>query len=406
MYSFDIPPLRTGKDSIKWNRDAIWSISANPDAEPFWVADMDFSAPPAVIRKAEEAAGRGVYGYPSGGCREKVFSSWLERKHNWKPEPESIVFSMGLLHGIASAIDLFTEKGDRIIVPVPAYRPFREICTLSGRVMVELELDYSQGRFSLDPEKLEKAASDASAILFCSPHNPSGIVFTRDELEGVLRTARKYNITVISDEIHADLVHPGRIHIPMGKANENIGAEAITFMAPSKTFNLAGEHFAWAVFSDKKMRDRWKKREEALFLTSPGIFIGDMAEAAYTEADEYNRELCEYLKRNSDYIESFFEEHKTGIRKVKGDSSFVTFLDCSEIYPVIEKKVLGDPERYHSPEGGILSRFFGVEAGVCMNDGSWFGEQYKAFVRFNYGTNLEAIKKALERIENAVKRIL
>ena len=405
MTSFDISPVREGTNCVKWNKKAIERISANIEARPFWVADMDFFAPPAVIDKAKEIAESGVYGYPAFDDLNAVFASWLKRKHNWDVSPEDVSYSMGLLHGIASAIELFTKKGDKIIIPSPTYRPFRELCSLSGRIMDELELDYNDNAFSLDLEKLEKKAESASMILFCSPHNPTGIVFKEEELRAVLEIGKKYNIPVLSDEIHADLVHPTHVHIPMGKANEKVGAKTITFMAPSKTFNLAGEHSAFLVFSDNEMKDRWKRHEEALWLTTPGYFIGEMTQKAYTECDEYNRELCSYLKKNSDYIESFFIEHECGIRKVKGNSSFVTFLDCGEVYPLIEKEVLSNKGKYNSPEGGILSRFFGVEAAVCMNDGSWFGEQYKEFVRFNYGTNFSEVKSALDRIERAIERI-
>lgn len=406
MSVFDNTPDRRSTNCVKWNRKAVSSIASNGDALPFWVADMDFYAAPAIIKTAENTASGGVYGYPVFDNLEKIFASWLMRRHSWSVEPEMISFSMGLLHGIATAIDCFTKKGERIVIPSPTYKPFRELCTLSGRVMEELELDYDGKEFSLDLEKLDKAASVSSMILFCSPHNPTGIVFTEKELEGVLEIARKYGIPVISDEIHADLTHPGFTHIPMGKAAGKEGAKCITFMAPSKTFNLAGEHSAFAVFSDPDIMRVWKAREEALWLTTPGYFIGEMMSSAYTECDDYNRDLCLYLKRNSDEIERYFDEHPCGIRKVKGGSSFVTLLDCSDVYDRIEKRVLSDPLRYRGGEGGgSLSRFFGVEADTAMNDGSWFGGQYRRFVRFNYGTSLEEVRKALERMRRAVENL-
>ena len=404
MTQFDKSPDRTVTNSVKWNKGAIASIASNENARPFWVADMDFFCAPEILKKAEEVARSGVFGYPAFNDLEKVFSAWLERKHEWKCSEKTIAFSMGLLHGIGLAIDCFTSPGDRIIVPSPTYRPFRELCSLSGRVMDELELDYDGSSFSLDLDKLEEKAATASMILFCSPHNPTGIVFTEEQLERVLSIGKKYNIPVLSDEIHADLVHPGFHHIPMGKANEKIGAKTITFMAPSKTFNLAGEHSAFAIFSDEEMMKKWKAKQKALWLDEPGYFIGEMMRTAYTECDAYNRELCAYLRMNADYIGSYFEEHECGIKKVKGGSSFVTFLDCSAVYDRIEKKVLSDPERYKGGEGGgVLSRFFGVEADVAMNGGTWFGKQFKNFVRFNFGTNLGEIKSALERMRKAVE---
>lgn len=406
MSEFDQAPDRRATNCVKWNRKAISSIASAEDAIPFWVADMDFYSAPAIRKKAGDVASSGVYGYPVFDDLETIFASWLKRRHDWDVSPEMISFSMGLLHGIAAAIDCFTKKGDRIVIPSPTYKPFRELCSLSGRVMEELELDYDGKEFSLDLDKLDKAASTASMILFCSPHNPTGIVFTEEENEGVLEIGRKYGIPVVSDEIHADLTHPGRKHIPMGKTAGKIGAECITFMAPSKTFNLAGEHSAFAVFSDRRMMRVWKAREEALWLTTPGYFIGEMMREAYAECDDYNRELCLYLKRNSDEIERYFDAHPCGIIKVKGSSSFVTLLDCSAVYDRIEKRVLSDPDRYKGGEGGgVLSRFFGVEAGVAMNDGSWFGRQYKTFVRFNYGTNLRDVLDALGRMRRAVENL-
>ena len=406
MTQFDKSPDRRKTNNVKWNNRAIESISANPEAQPFWVADMDFFADDALIDKAQKVASSGVYGYPVFDDLEKTFASWLERKHGWKVDSSTITYSMGLLHGIALAIDCFTKPGDRIVIPSPTYRPFRELCSLSGRIMEELELDYSDYRFSLDLGKLEEKAKNASMILFCSPQNPTGIVFTEEELEGVLRIGKKYNIPVLSDEIHADLVHPGFTHIPMGKANEKVGAKTITFMAPSKTFNLAGEHSAFLIFSDSAMMKTWKDRQAALWLTTPGYFIGEMSKTAYTECDDYNRALCAYLGENAAFIDEYFRKHDSGIRKVKGGSSFVTFLDCSKVYDRIKEKVESNPERYKGGDGGgILSRFFGVEASVACNDGTWFGEQYYSFIRFNFGTNRDAIEKALERMRNAVENL-
>ncbi len=402
MHSFDTAPERRSTNSVKWNKKALNSICSNEDALPFWVADMDFYSPDEVIEKAGKISESGVYGYPVFDDLEDIFSQWLKRKHNWCVEKDKITYSMGLLHGIALSIDAFTEEGERIIVPSPTYRPFRELCSLSNRVMDELELDYSNCRFSLDTEKVEeKLKKGARMILFCSPHNPSGIVFDITQLQDILELAKKYNTVVISDEIHADLVHPGKTHIPMGKANENIGAEVVTFMAPSKTFNLAGEHSAFAVFSDMPMMEKWKKKQKALFLTTPGYFIGEMTRVCYTSGDEYNKKLCAYLKENSDYIDEFFSRYDLGIKKVKGDSSFVTFLDCSGIYPAIEREVESNPELYRGGEGGgILSRFFGVKASLAMNDGTWFGEQYYNFVRFNYGTNRKEVEGCTRKDEN------
>lgn len=404
--NFDITVDRRNTNSVKWDKDAIESISANPEALPFWVADMDFQPEPHIKAKALELAESGVYGYPTFRQFNAIASSWLERKHSWSVDKSNIVYTMGLLHGIALAIDLFTEVGDKILVPSPTYLPFRELCSRSEREMYDYELGYRKGAFFLDRERFEMMAKDSKMILFCSPHNPSGLVFSEDDLKFVLETAKKYGILVVSDEIHADLVHTGVSHTPMGRANEDIQADCITFMAPSKTFNVAGEHAGIAIFSSDKIRDAFIKRQRALWVTSPGFLIGELTQTAYQDGLEYNLELCSYLKSNADAIRKYLADNCPEIVLANGNASFVTFLDCSALYEKIEAKVLSDPERYKGGEGGgILSRFFGVEAGVAMNDGTWFGPQYKEFVRINYGTSWASVKDALDKMTKAVKSL-
>ena len=402
---FDTVADRRNTNSEKWNKEAIASIAANSEAEPFWVADMDFLPEPHIKRKAEELAKLGVFGYPSFPDFNKTAASWLERKHNWVVNEGSIAYSMGLLHGVSMCINLLTKKGDHILIPSPTYKPFRELCSLNDRVMEDYELGYKDGAFYLDRERFIESAKKSKMILFCSPHNPSGLVFSQEELEFVLGVAKDLDIPVVSDEIHGDLVHPGYTHIPIGKANEKIGAETITLMAPSKTFNVAGEHSAIAIFSSDSTLNRFKHAQSALWLSTPGYLIGELTEAAYKNGLEWNEELCRYLGENAELISSFLEENNLGIKMVNGKASFVTFLDCSGVWDKIEKKVRENPDRYSASSGGVLSRFFGVEASVAMNDGTWFGSQYKKFVRINYGTSRERVYNALLRIKKAVESL-
>ena len=405
MSFFDETADRRGTNSEKWNKKAIASIAVNGEAEPFWVADMDFKPEPHIKAKAEELATLGVFGYPSFPTFREIAASWLEKKHNWIVDKENILYSMGLLHGVSMCINLLTNKGDRILVPSPTYRPFRLLCSLNDRVMEDYELGYKDGSYYLDRERFIESAKRSKMILFCSPHNPSGLVFSRDELEFVLTTAKDLNIPVVSDEIHGDLVHPGYTHIPMGKANENIGAETVTLMAPSKTFNVAGEHSAIAIFSSGSTLKRFKHAQDALWVSEPGYLIGELTEAAYKDGLEWNKDLCKYLGENAELITSFFAENDLWIKMVNGKASFVTFLDCTGVYDTIKKRVEETPEKYESTSGGVLSRFFGVEASVAMNDGSWFGDQYYKFVRFNYGTSRDKVYNALLRIKKAVESL-
>ena len=404
--NFDISADRRNTNSIKWNRDAIENISANPEAEPFWVADMDFYPEPHIQEAGKVLAGLGIYGYPSFPKDALAVSHWLRAKHSWIVPEEKIIFAQGLLHALSLSMNLFTKEGDKILVCSPMYRPFREITARNKRVLIEHNLSYDSGLFHLDRERFASEAEQADAIIFCSPQNPTGIVFTEEELRFVMETAKKRDIPVISDEIHSDLVHPNAKHIPAGLANERVGAKCITLFAPSKTFNIAGEHCAFAVFSDNSMEEKFREAESALWLDEPGLSIGELAYAAYSKGGEYNKALCRYLGETASEMRRYLEANCPGLKMANGDASFVTFIDCSEYYQRIETEVLSHPDRYKGGEGGgILSRFFGVAAGVAMNDGTWFGDAWQNFVRFNYGTSRNRVMKALERMVRAVKSL-
>ena len=403
-FIFDETPDRRKTNSVKWNRDAIESISANADALPFWVADMDFYPEPHIKAKAEELSELSVFGYPSFPDFEETVALWLKEKHSWKVDKENILFSMGLLHGVALALNLYTAVGDAVLVPSPTYRPFREIVASNKRVFLDHSLGYKEGKFFLDRERFRSDAEKAKLILFCSPHNPSGLVFSREDLTFVLETAKRLGIPVISDEIHGDLVHPGFTHLPMGMVNEEVGAETVTLMAPSKTFNVAGEHSAFAVFSSMETKERFRRAQKSLWLTEPGYLIGELTETAYRHGLEWNKALSEYLGENANLVSSFLEKN-TDIRMVNGNASFVTFLDCSKVFDAIKAYTEKNRERFNAAGGGILSRFFGLEAGVAMNDGTWFGKEYEKFVRFNYGTKREMVEEALKRIKNALDKV-
>ena len=403
---FDTAAARRGTNSVKWDRASIMSICSNPDAEPFWVADMDFlpeeHAKAAGLRIAE----LGVYGYPVFRTLEEAASHWLSVRHGWEVPAEDITYSMGLLHGISASLSLFTPPGARILVPSPTYKPFRDITADLGRTFIEhcLAYDSAAHAFSIDMERFREDASHSDAILFCSPQNPSGIVFSEDDLRFVLETAKGLSIPVISDEIHADLAHPEATHIPMGKANEGIGADTITLFAPSKTFNIAGEHCGFIVFSDQGKKERFRRNERACRLDEPSLVIGELAEAVYRDGLGYNRELCSYLAGTLEAMGSLLEDLRSPLHIVQSHASFVAFIDCSAIYGKARDYVERHPDEFPGGEGGgILSRFFGVKAAVCVNDGTWFGGMWKEFVRFNYGTSRKAVLEALKRMDRAAR---
>lgn len=400
---------RRGTLSVKWNPKTIKGIAANEEAEPFWVADMDFLAPPEVIETTVETARSGVYGYPYVEDKEQLFCTWAEKRHNWRLEAKDVVICPGMLTSIALLTEMLSSVGDGVIVPFPAYQPFVRIVRNLGRNLIRWPLAYDEDshRFSLDWDAFEGVCKQAKLLIFCSPHNPSGMVFSESELKKVASIANKHQVAIISDEIHADLSF--HAHHPLLPIATEAGCTAVTCMAPSKTFNIAGEHFSVSLFSDDKLRLAFKRRLDQLFLDGNSFFSTTIALRAYESGEPWLKELLVYLQENIAFMEGFFKERLPELAFIKPEASFIAFLDCSAIVSLVEQDALANPELYdakESPNGGLLSRFFGLRSKVALNDGTWFGgEEYRGFVRFNYGTRKESVKAALERMEKAIQEL-
>ena len=398
---------RKGTLSVKWNPKTIKGIAATEKAEPFWVADMDFLAPPEVVETTIETAKSGVYGYPYVEGKEQLFCTWVEKRHNWKIKEKDVVICPGMLTSIALLTEILTNEGDGVLVPFPAYQPFVRIVRNLGRNLITWPLLYEQKShtFSLDWIAFEELCKQAKLLIFCSPHNPSGLVFNEDELKKLAYIANKHRVAIISDEIHADLSF--KAHHPLLPIATQAGCTAVTCMAPSKTFNIAGEHFSVSIFSDDKLRLAFTRRLEQLFLGGNSFFSTTIALSAYDKGEPWLIELLQYLQETLVFMEGFFKERLPSLAFIRPQASFIAFIDCSGIVALVEKDALANPELYDnktSPNGGLLSRFFGLRAEVAVNDGTWFGgEVYRNFVRFNYGTRRENIALALERVEAAIK---
>lgn len=398
---------RKGTLSVKWNPQAIKGIAATEKAEPFWVADMDFLAPPEVVETAVNTAKSGVYGYPYVEDKEQFFCSWVEKRHNWKVNRKDVVFCPGMLTSIALLTEMLTSEGEGVIVPFPAYQPFVRIVRNLGRTLITWPLLYDKDthRFALDWDAFESLCKKAKLLIFCSPHNPSGMTFSEEDLKRLALMAKKHRLSIICDEIHADLSF--KAHHPLLPIATEVGCTAVTCMAPSKTFNIAGEHFSVSVFSDDKLRLAFMRRLDQLFLSGNSFFSTTLALTAYERGEPWLHELLLYLQENIAFMESFFKKRLPRLSFIKPEASFIAFIDCSAIVPLVEKDALAFPELYDdkkSPNGGLLSRFFGLRAEVALNDGTWFGgDAYRGFVRFNYGTRKERVSLALERMEKAIK---
>ncbi len=410
MNDFDQIIERKGTYSVKYNEKFIHSFANNEKASPFWVADMDFSTPKVVLDAISAEIDRSIFGYPYFDDLRESFISFAQKRHGILFERSLVAIAPGMLASIALLIERYSKEGDTIILPFPAYKPFVEIIQNLNRVVLSWPLIYhkNESLFSLDFPLLKSLASEYNSpiLLFCSPHNPTGIVFSRHELEHIATIAKESNILVISDEIHADLVYSQEKHIPFSEVATQVDCSCVTCMAPSKTFNIAGEHFSIAIFTNKQMHLDFIKRLRAL-QSSPDLLATIASRAAYIGGYDWLIALIGYLEENLKMIEDTLKEYSSCIKIVKPKASFITLLDCKAIYPFVEKDSVTNPSLYISQgTGGLLSRFFGQKAEIAMNDGSWFGPEYKEFVRFNYAAPKEVIKKAITKVCEAEKLLL
>ncbi len=392
--------------SVKWNKEAIASLCGNPEATPFWVADMDFPVAPEISGQARSLAEHGIYGYPYAPLQKEAFLRWAELWHQMELSENQVVLSQGVLNSIAILLDILSEEQDEIIVPFPSYQPFVTMVNNLKRILCPWSLSYDEEhhQFSLDWDAFEKLCRKAKALIFCSPHNPSGLVFSEEELTKLCLIAKEHDVTIISDEIHADLRYDS--FVSLLEVGKKTGCESIVCMAPSKTFNMAGEHYSVTLFNNPSLKKIYEKRLQQLFLTGNSTFAITLATSAYQTGEAWLTELLAYLQDNLDYIEKTLQKHVPEIVCIKPKASFITLLDCSALLPLVEKDRDAHPELYESkksPRGGLLSRFFGWRASVAFNDGTWFGgDEYRGFVRINFGTQRATIEQAMKRIITAV----
>ena len=392
IYNFDKNNNRKHSDSVKWDASVIAVLGGNRDAEPFWVADMEFSPPPAVTEALKTRVLHPVLGYPMNPKKLiTVFCSWLIKRHNWKVPKKNVTFTPGLLTGVASAIRILSKAGEGIIIQTPAYNPFFTIIEKSGRTVVRNPLLLQESTFHIDFKNLEKSLADPvnTILILCSPHNPSGRVWNYSELTKIAALCEKHNVAVISDEIHADLSYPGIIHTPFSSLTGKTAS--VTFMAPSKTFNIAGEKAAFSIIPNPEIRAEYQSFLESMSLSHPTIFAPIATMAAYEQGYIWLTELLVYLQKNLKLVDEYIKTYIPEMELIIPEASFIAFINCKKLIPLLPEK---NPVR-----------FFSKEAGVLFHDGNWFGPEGKDFVRINFGTQTEALQCALERIREAVETL-
>ena len=382
-YNFDEIVPREGTDAYKLElRETIFGAA---DVLPLWVADMDFKAPPAVIKALQNRASHEIYGYT---IRDKKFTdsivSWLKHQHQWDIQEQWIDFSPGVLPSIVVALHEFSNPGDKVIIQTPVYPPFYSIVTDNRRELVKNTLIETDGYYTIDFDLLEKQASDplTKIFIFSNPHNPVGRAWNKEELKCISDICIEHEVMIVSDEIHSDLCLFGHTHLPMANLFPEISDRIITCMAPSKTFNVAGLSSAYAIIADDNIRERFHKRLWAMQLHMGNLFGSIALMAAYNEGAEWLEDLKKYLEGNALLVKDFITNNMPEVGFVVPEATYLLWLDFRSwgLSPIKLRKAM-------------------VEIGkVGMNDGVSFGTDGAGFQRMNIGSPRSIIQEGLQRI--------
>lgn len=390
VYNFDEIIDRNGTNCLKV--DALQERYGSSDLIPLWVADMDFKAPPAVIDAIIKRAQHGIFGYtrPSQEYHDSI-RNWLDKHHDWQIKQEWTSFIPGIVKGIGFVVSCFTDRNDKIIIQPPVYHPFRIIPTLQHRKVIDNELILKENRYYMDLEGLKKKiALGAKFLILCNPHNPGGRVWTKQELIDLAEICYDNNVLVISDEIHADLAHKGHKHIPFATVSDKAAMNSITFMAPSKTFNIAGIVSSFSVIPNQKIRDKFHAYLESFELEEGYIFAYTATQAAYQHGEEWLVQAKEYIWGNIQFVDNYLKENIPQIKAMIPDASYLIWLDCRDLN--LSQLQLED--------------LFVNKAKLALNTGTMFGKGGEGFMRLNVGSPRSILAKALAQLKDAVNNKL
>ncbi|MBN2252932.1 MAG: PatB family C-S lyase, partial [Kosmotogaceae bacterium] len=326
-YNFDRIIERRGTDCIKWDHADLFF--GRNDLLPMWVADMDFESPPEVVEAIVARAKHGIYGYTarSDSYYESIVS-WLSRRHGWKVEREWISHAPGVVPAVHIAIMALSHPGDKVIVQTPVYYPFFKAIEETGRQLILNPLMECGGRYTMDFEDLErKIDSRAKIIILCSPHNPVGRVWTRDELSRLGEICLSRNIRIISDEIHSDLVLDNNRHIPIATISEEVSSITLTCVAPSKTFNLAGLSSAAVISSSSVLLNEYSNMLSSVGAGMSNVFGTIALETAYNNGEHWLEELLEYITGNFEYMRGFLKTYFPEVRVTELEGTYLAWID-------------------------------------------------------------------------------
>lgn len=387
-YDFDEIVPRKHTDCLKY--DNVKEMFGTDEILPMWIADMDFRTPAFIVDAIRKRLNHEVLGYTYCCSRWKpAIQGWVSRHYGWNVQPHEIGFVGGIVPAISFALQCFTNPGDKVLIQPPVYHPYHHVTHDLGRTLVTSPLKLVDGQLQVDFADFEEKIKGCKVFLLCNPHNPCGRVWTKEELKRMCNICVGNNVLIISDEIHCDMALKGFTHTPFATVSEDAKNNSITFMAASKTFNIAGLKSSYHIIQNESIRTQYQEFLRKGELDTAHLFATGPVATAYEQGDEWLKQMLEYVEDNIDFMEQYLKDNMPKMGMIRPQASYLVFLDA---------RGLGLPH-------DELVDFFIREAKVGMNDGAMFGEGGSGFMRMNLGCPRATLVKALEQIKSAYDKV-
>lgn len=386
-YNFEYSHRRVGVEASKWDE---LPNDVPEEVVPLSVADMELLSPPQIIEALKATAEYGMYGYSWWGDRYfQAVQHWMKTRHNWDVQKEWLVQTNGVVQGLYAAVRAYTEPGDGVLLQTPVYYPFYRAVLKNNRKVIENPIRLSDGKYTIDFEDFEEKAKQAKLFILCNPHNPLGRVWTPDELTKMAEICLKFQVPIVSDDIHFDLIMPGYQHTVLAGLREDFAQNSITLNAPSKTFSLAALCLANAFIPNAELRQKFDDEVNVSGCYTYSIFGMRALETGYMECADWVDQVNQHIWNNYQIVKTFMAEHYPEVFIADLEGTYLCWIDC----------------RSFGLSGTELAEYLKKKAYLYLDDGYIFGEAGDGFERINLACTEKVIRQSLKRFDDAMKEL-
>ena len=387
-YDFDQVIDRSGNRASKYD-ERVMKFGTDK-VIPLWVADMDFKTAQPIIDACVKKAEEGIWGYTSRPASYfEAVKGWEKRRNNWDVDTSLMSWSLGVVPALSVLVKIFSHTGDKVMIQTPVYSEFYDVTEAWEREVVENKLVEENGTWHIDFEDFEKKAREVKIFLLCSPHNPLGIVWSREDLQRMADICIANDVLLVSDEIHSDPIFHGRKHIPTATLSPEIAGKVISCVSATKTFNLAGLQASTTIFPNLEMKKKFDRFWMNMDIHRNNAFSSVAMEAAYNEGEEWLEQLLEYISGNFDYIKEYCDKYIPKIKPSVPDATYLVWLDCREL----------------GMDNEQLRSFMIEKAGLGLNEGYTFGRSLSGYMRLNAACPRSVLEQAMKQLKEAVETL-